>query len=197
MRSALLHLESFDGDRLSDGDTTLTAQQSEALRAAAYEEGYRAGWADALEQHRTDDHARRAAAEEALQTLAFGFHEARDGLERCVMDMAAQMIDRLLPDIVPDAMPRLLERELRSLAARHLNARLDLLCAPAMCDALGALAARVPGLDVTIVPEPSFSDAQVQMRVDQTTRMIDLDAVLAVLRGALADPAEQKDALHG
>lgn len=197
MKSALLNLESFDGDRLSDASTALTPQQAEALRARAYEEGYRAGWADALEQQRTDEAARRAAAEEALQAVAFSFHEARDGLESCVVDMAAQMIDRLLPDLLPAAMPHVLDRELRSLAARHLNGRLDLLCAPSVCQGLRDLAARVPGLEVTLVPEPSFSEAQVQLRIDQTTRMIDLDAVLAVLRGALSDPAEQKDATHG
>lgn len=196
MKSALFKLESFDGDRARD-DAPLSPKDAEALRAAAYEDGYRAGWSDALEQCRTDEATRRAAAQEALQAVAFSFHEAREDMERCVMDLATQLIDRLLPGLLVDAMPRLLDRELRVLATRHLSDRLVLVCAPTACDSLEGLAADVPGLNVKLVAEPSFSDAQVQIRIDDTTRMIDLDAVLAVLREAVTAPAEQKEAKHG
>lgn len=201
MSHALLKLECFDGDRTLDDGASLAPQDAETLRARAFEEGYGAGWSDALEQMRNEDALRRAAVEEALQAIAFSFHEACDGLESSFMALAGEMITTLLPDLLPEALPRLLERELRALATRQFAGRLELICAPGVSEHMSELVKTVKGMEVTLMEEPSFTDSQLTLRINQHARQIDLEGTLAALRAGLSDlpyhPSHQKEAAHG
>ena len=193
----MLKLESFDGTAMALDDATLTARDAESLRSTSFEEGYGAGWSDALEQMRHEDALRRAAAQEALQAIAFSFHEACEALESNFMSLATEMVTTLLPELVPEARRRLLAAELRALAARQFAGRLELLCAPGTAAGLADLADSVPGLEIAMVEEPSFTDSQLMIRVDQNTRQIDLHGLMATLQAALTDIPNQKDSAHG
>lgn len=197
MSSPLLKLECFEADPVLPDDTQLSPQDVESLRARAFEDGYGAGWTDALEQMRNEDALRRAASEEALQATAFGYHEARDGLERCFVDLAAQVIAVILPKLRPIGLQQHLEQELRALAVNHFSDRLEILCAPGSAQAIVELVRANPGLDVTVTEEPSFMDAQLLIRVGQTDRVIDLDRVTELLQTAFGDAWKQKDIAHG
>lgn len=195
--NALLKLESFDSDHLLDAATPLDPKDADNLRARAFEEGYGAGWTDALQQMRDEDALRRAAAEEALQGVAFGYHEARAALETTFMELAHQMISTVLPQITPVALRQLLEMELQQIVAWNFAGRLELLCAPGLRDSLSELVANSPGIDMSLLDEPSFSEAQILLRVDQNSRMIDLGAVTAALMDGLAPISQGKDVSNG
>ena len=186
MTMAFLKLESFDSDRVLEESAPITQHDAETLRARAFEEGYGAGWTDALDQMRNEDALRRVAAQEALQAVAFGYTEARTALESSFMDLAAQMISAVLPDLTSEALRRLLERELRVLVNQQFSGRLELVCAPGVKDSLSEILTELPGLDATLVEEESFSDAQVMIRVDQNARLVDFDSVTAALKAGLA-----------
>ncbi|SUZ30596.1 hypothetical protein ROE7235_00320 [Roseibaca ekhonensis] len=201
MSHALLKLECFDGDRALEDGAPLTPQDAEMLRTRAFEEGYGAGWSDALEQMRDEDALRRAAAEEALQAISFSFHEARDQLESSFMALAGEMITVLLPDLLPEALPRLLARELRALGTRQFSGRLELLCAPGAVDGMSELVKTVNGMEILLVEEPSFTESQVAIRIDQNARHIDLDGAMSALRAGLSalpdHSSPKKEAAHG
>lgn len=197
MSFAMLKLESFDHGTAQNDDDPLTAQDAESLRARAFEEGYGAGWSDALAQMRNEDALRRAASEEALQGIAFGFHEARSELESSFVALASELVDILLPELLPRAMQQVVSQELRALAARQFRGRMELLCATGVREVMSDLIATVPGLDITLVDEPSFTEQQVMLRVDQNLRHIDLDGLRTTLRASLTDISQQKDTAHG
>lgn len=197
MTTAVLRLESFDSDPVTQDDVLVTPHEVEKLRTRAFEEGYGAGWADALEQMRNEDSLRCSAAEEALQAISFSYHEACASLEASFVDLAAQIICVILPDLGRAALPRHLERELRALAAKNFGQRLELFCAPGVKHVLAERAAAVAELEVALHEEPSFSEAQVMLRCDQTTRMIDLDAIVSALKAGVDAPSDQKEAFHG
>lgn len=197
MTMAVLKLESFDSERVLEEGAPISHHDAETLRARAFEEGYGAGWADALDQMRNEDALRRAAAEEALQAVAFGYAEARTLLEGCFIDLAEQMITAVLPDLASEALRRLLDRELRALVSREFSGRLELICAPSVQDNLKEILADMPGLDAKLVPEESFSDAQIMIRVDQNARLVDFDGVMATLKSGLSVSDDKKDISHG
>lgn len=197
MSSPLLTLECFDADGTQPSGAPLTPQDAESLRARAFEDGYGAGWSDALEQMRDEDALRRAASEEALQAVAFGFHEARDGLESAFVDLASQLVKTLLPELRPVALRQHLELELRALAARHFTGRLEILCAPGSSGTIMELVQASPGLDIALLEEPSFTEAQVLIRIDQTERQVSIDNVIATLMATFTDNPEQKDIVNG
>ena len=197
MSSPLLTLECFEVEGTPPSGAPLTPQDAESLRAHAFEDGYGAGWSDALEQMRDEDALRRAASEEALQAVAFGFHEARDGLESAFVDLARQLVTTLLPELRPVALRQHLEVELRALAARHFTGRLEILCAPGSSGAIMAVAQTNPGLDIALLEEPSFTEAQVLIRIDQMERQISIDNVIATLTATFSDTFKPKDTVNG
>lgn len=201
MMGALLKLESFDDGRMLSDESPLDTQAAEALRASAFEQGYGAGWTDALDQMRNEDALRRTAAEEALQTISFGFHEARAALETCFIDLCTQMVAKVLPTLVPQGLSELARQELCTLAASGFDGRLELLCCENSIDALQELASGISGIDIKLIVEPSFSDAQILLRVNQNERMIDLDGVLSALMvgcdGAVTQTSNLKDSANG
>lgn len=197
MNTAFLRLESFEGDHIQENSGPIAPQDVESLRALSYEEGYGAGWTDALDQMRNEDALRRIAAEDALQAVAFSFHEACNALEGSFTEIVAQIIDTVLPDLMSEALRQVLERELRAVANRHFAARLELLCAPSVKEGLNRLLDNVPGLNIQILEEDSFSEAQVMIRVDQNQRMIDLGAVMGALKSGLGSTPNSKDISYG
>lgn len=197
MTTTFLKLESFESDDLLAEGGPILSRDVENLRMRAFEEGYGAGWSDALEQMRGEDAVRRIAAEEALQAVAFSFQEACHALEDSVVDIVTQVTNTVLPDLLPEALRKILERELRAVASRNFATRLELICAPSVKDSLTELSQNVLGLNIAIREEDSFTEAQVMIRVDQHQRMIDLGAVIDALKSGLGPVANNKEISNG
>lgn len=185
----MLKLEVFD---TADGATQmpyLDSKSAEKLRDAAYEQGYGAGWQDALDQMRDEDALRRAATFEALQALTFTYAEARSMAESQLAAIIGAFLARVVPETCVLSLPGRVAQEVRTLLARDHSAPLQVLCAPDAVPLLGAVLADLPkSAMVALVPEPSFSAAQVMVQGQAQTRSVDLSAMTAALQQALGAP---------
>lgn len=200
MTRSALQLEVFTTGTLGEDAKLLGAQEAERLREAAYEQGYGAGWQDALDHMRNEDALRRIAAEEALQALSFSYTEAHQALQTGFLALTQTMLDRVLPEVARIALPVSLAAELDALVARHTHVPVRILCAPAMQESLARIVAACPIQQIELVPEPSYSDAQVSLCLREQDRVIDLDAILARLReiiGQHIPQSPQQEARHG
>jgi len=188
----MLKLEIFETASTDDAESVFDARQAEKLRETAFEQGYAAGWQDALEHMRNEDALRRIASEEALHTISFSYNEAHAALQSSFLDLVQAMLDRVIPQTIPMALPMCLQAELTRLVAENTRLPVRISCAPAACAGLEQIVAGVPGLDIAIVPEPSFSDAQAALSVGAQERIIDLDFVLTRMREILSQNIERQ-----
>jgi flagellar biosynthesis/type III secretory pathway protein FliH len=200
MRQAMLKLEVFETAPDESETVVLDAKQAEKLRETAFEQGYAAGWQDALEYMRNEDAMRRIAAEEALQRISFTYTEAHAGLQGSFLALTEAMLARVLPEAVRLALPACLRDELVELVAQNTLLPVRLRCAPDACATLEPVLASLPDLPVELVPEPSFTDAQVALTLGAQERMIDLDGLLARMREIFAEAVQRqsdKETAHG
>ncbi len=200
MTRALLKLEVFETTPLEDEDTRLDAHQVTKLREESFEAGYAAGWQDALEQMRNEDSLRRIAAEEALQAVSFSYAEAHQALSDAFLALTEALLAKLLPEVLSQALPAHLVRELEALVERHTNAPVQIACAPSVRDVLAPYAAAFPDLQIEFIAEPSFTEAQVALRLGAQERVIDLDGLLVALRTAFdaqKQRLQQQESTHG
>ncbi len=200
MTRALLKLEVFETAPLEDATTLLDAHQATKLRETAYDSGYAAGWQDALEQMRNEDALRRIAAEEALQAVGFSYAEAHQALSGLFLRLTEEILAQILPDTLRQALPAHLAQELDALVARNTQCAVQIACAPNVVDALAPLAEACPQLQIEMVAEPSFSEAQVALRVQAQERVIDLDALRAALRAVFdgqKHKQQEQERVHG
>ncbi|MDD7970757.1 hypothetical protein [Roseinatronobacter alkalisoli] len=196
MRNAMLKLEVFETSS-PDAEPVLNAAAAEELRETAYEQGYGAGWQDALEQIRDEDTQRRNAALEALQAISFTYNEAHSTLEQSFLTLTQAVLERLVPEALRLSLPGLVLDSMQQMITRDTRTALQILCAPGMRAVLEDVTTAVPGLEAEILEEPSYSEAQISLRVQDYQRNIDLDAILAQLHAAFDQQVtarEQKEA---
>ncbi|MGY6696924.1 MAG: hypothetical protein ACXIUW_13000 [Roseinatronobacter sp.] len=200
MSSALLRLEIFETAQLEDETGLFNAHEAEKLRETAFEQGYASGWQDALQQFRNEDALRRAAAEEAIQAVNFTYTEAHQALQTGFLTLTHSMLQKVMPEVARAALPQCLQEELADLITRQTHLPLEILCAPSVLTTLEPIIEATPNRDIRLITEPSFSEAQVALRLGECERIIDLDAVQTRLQALLQTHFKnhaQQEAHHG
>ncbi len=200
MTGSMLKLEVFETAPPDEDEARLDAHQAARLRETAYESGYAAGWQDALEQMRNEDALRRIAAEEALQAIGFSYAEAHQALSGLFLRLTGEILEKVLPETLRQALPAHLAQELATLVERNTHCPVQIACAPSVRATLEPLVQACPQLQIEMVAEPSFSEAQVALRLGAQERVIDLDSLLAALRAAFDGQIRkqvQQETAHG
>lgn len=182
MTQALITLEVFEMGISDETAPLIDSFQADKLREAAYEKGYGAGWQDALAQMRNEDELRNIAAQEALQAISFSYSEAHQVLSDSFLALTYAILETVLPEAMRLVVPVFLAAELDALLARHTQPDVQILCAPSVQDRLAGVVASCPQTNIKMIPEPSFSEGQVSLRIAREERVIDLDDLLDRLR---------------
>ncbi|MEH6772374.1 MAG: flagellar biosynthesis protein [Cereibacter changlensis] len=189
---AALQLEVFEtGDPRAEAAPVDAA--AEEARLAAYEQGYGAGWEDAMAAQAADQARLKADLGRNLQALGFTFHEARVHVLRAVEPLLVEVATHLLPALAREALAPLVLEVLMPLAEEMAERPLTLVLNPAARPAVEALLGEATGLPLTLVEEPTLGEGQVHLRIGDTETRIDLDRAIADIAAALRgffDPTE-------
>jgi hypothetical protein len=183
-----LRLEVFDSDpvRLPDAPT-MVSEDVEDMRLTAFETGYKAGWDDAITAQADADAQERAQVAQALQALAFTFHDARTHVLHALSPLIAEVAARLLPEIAHAALPHLVAEALAPYAELAAEAPVLILAAPETCPRIATLLGPQPALPLRIEEAAGLSPGQVTIRLGETETRVDLDSALATIRTVLDD----------
>jgi flagellar assembly protein FliH len=172
--------------RLEDfGGTAPASPVRAAPKPGAYDEGYAAGWEDAVSRLDARNAVVGERLAETLGTLAASHREASATVIAALEPALREIFDTLLPRIAQDAFLPVLMEEIAAITAADDRA-LILLVAPEEEPALIRLLDRGGLSDrVTVRAEPALALSQALIRWGGQERRIDLDGVLAALDDAL------------
>lgn len=180
-----LKLESFESD-----PEAAVAQASQHLvltedaRLQAYEQGYGAGWEDAVTAQTEDQSRIRADLARNLQALGFTYHEARNHVLRAVAPLLQDMIGQLLPQVAREALAPTVLDTLLPMAEHLADAPVSVVLNPAARPAVEALLAQT-ALPVSITEEPTLGEGQVYLRLGPAETHVDLDRATALISQAV------------
>ena len=162
---------------------------AEDRRLAAYEDGYRAGWDDALAAAAAAEARLREDLSQNLRDLSFTFHEARTHLLRGLEPLLSCMVDAVLPEAARATLGAAILAELLPEAQRLAGRPIALVVCPADAAAVArALTAAPPDLPVEVVEDPTQAEGVVHFRfADGAERGLDRPALLHAIRARLAD----------
>ncbi|MCX7646877.1 MAG: flagellar biosynthesis protein [Rhodobacteraceae bacterium] len=199
-----LRLESFDAPGALPGGAAGAGPAPEVLaeeqRLAAYEQGYAAGWDDAV-RAQADDAARlREDLAQNLRDLAFTFHEARIHVLRSLEPLLRAMADRVLPEVARAGFGAAVVAEAMAAARTAAGAPVDVLVAPASLAAVQAALGEDPALPVRLVADPLLAEGQARFRRPGEESALDLDALLAAIRSLVDDflsQSQERQMHHG
>ncbi len=151
---------------------------AEVEKGAAYEQGYQAGWDDAARAEAQDQERIGADFARNLQELSFTFHEARSHVIKSMEPLLAELIDKLLPELVGETMGLRLVEELRPLIEDGADRPIELVVSPLSRAALERQLSETGYTAVQLTEEPSLAEGQAYLRVGQHEKQIDLTGAL-------------------
>jgi flagellar assembly protein FliH len=195
-----LRLEVFDTGPAAPTDTVVTDVGAlEEARLASYEQGYTAGWDDAVAAQSGDQTRLRADLARNLQGLAFTYHEARAHLLKSVEPLFETLVARILPDLARASLGGQVVALLRAQAEAASDVPVELVINPAARAAVEAALDGLPAPPVALVEEDTLGDGQAWLRLGPRELRIDLDRAVADIAAAVRAffDLSQEDQSHG
>ena len=181
-----LRLEVFEtASELSRTTVVTDLSAMEEARLAAYEQGFTAGWDDAMAAQADNQTLLGAEIAKNLQDLSFTYQEARGHVLRAIEPLLAQMAGRVLPDMARAVLAPMIVEILRPMATALADTPVTLVINSAARPAVEALIERAGELPVTIETDPTLGEGQAHLRFGQSETRIDLDRAVTDIAAAV------------
>jgi flagellar assembly protein FliH len=181
-------LEVFDTDPAPRPASAMVMTQASALdeaKLAGYEQGYKAGWDDAVAAQSEDQTRIRADLARNLQQLSFTYQEARSHILKAVQPLLEEMVNRLLPETARETLAPLVLEQVMPMAEDLTDQPVTLVLNPSVRVAVETLIAQATGLPMRIEEEPTLPEGQVYIRLGGSEAQVDLTRVTADIAAAV------------
>lgn len=181
-----LRLETFTPEAFGLMRDDLSEAEAEEERLAAYEQGHRAGWDDAIAAQSVDMTRLRTDLGQSLQDLSFTYHEAHSHVLRSLEPLLRDMVSVVLPAVARETLAPILLDELKPLAAELAGAPVEIVTHPDNLALVEDLVVSRAGFPATLRGEPTLGRGQAHFRTGAAERVIDLDGAMATISEAVS-----------
>jgi flagellar assembly protein FliH len=181
------------------GLAMLSTDAVETARLEAYEEGYKAGWDDAIGANTSEKLQLSADLSQNLRDMAFTYQEAVAHVTRTLGGVFDGMLTHFLPEAAKLALaPKVLE-VIAELPLQPDTMPLTIAVAEENLKIMQKVALAVEHESVDVIEDPDLTGGQVSLRFGPQEVAVDFDALLDELREALAAtlPTLPEEASHG
>lgn len=182
-----LRLEVFESEEARKRPDTVVLDTSllEETKLASYDQGYSAGWEDAIAAQDGDQSRVRAELARNLQALSFTYQEARSHILRALEPLLEGMVEKLLPSLARETLGSIVLDALMPMAEGLADAPVTLVLNPAVRAAVEPLIADATGLPLIVEEEPSLGEGQVYLRFGTSETLVDLDRATSEIATAV------------
>ena len=152
---------------------------------ASFEQGYKAGWDDAISA-KSEEHA-SVSAELAtrLNDLSFTYHEARESILADLAPTVEKAIMTVLPEVARQAVGALAVEQLNAIIRENSETPVVLSTAPDTYQPIIDVMPEDQKIPVEVVRDESLAEGQVRFEFAQRERLIDLSEVLEAVAEAM------------
>ncbi|NVO25981.1 hypothetical protein HJ526_00985 [Donghicola sp. C2-DW-16] len=152
-------------------------EQATGLNLDSFEEGYNAGWADAVKANKDEQADHRAKVAESLKDFAFSRTEMQQQILRELRPLIEGVLTAILPNALRPALAPMVVETLEAMASDTLSNAIKLAVPEGMASDVDHLLDRDNWPDLTVIEDPSLGTGRAEIRFGDTTKIIDLDAV--------------------
>lgn len=157
----------------------------EEHRLSAFEQGYTAGWDDAVSAQ-AEDHVRVSEAlGKSLEDLSFTYHEALAQMTLSLEPMFSSLVETVLPNMIDTSYCQHIVDELKSMANEQVAQPALLVVPSGVSSELKSALDREFSVPVQLVEESSLPPGQAYLRVGTAEREVDCAALLASISNAM------------
>lgn len=192
-------LPDFESQGARGARISLTDISLEEQRLESFEQGFKAGWDDALKSQGRDQDKISSEFSHNLQDLSFTYHEAYAQVMKSVDPLLHQIVEKVLPEIARQTIgPHVIE-QLLDMAREHATQNVQITVAPTNFGMMEALVSQEVGFPVNVIQEPSLGEGQVYLKFESAERQIDMADVLNGISKAITAFSQeiQKESVNG
>ena len=183
--------EEFGADRAEAApapDEMTEALEDEKLKS--FEEGYGAGWEDAIKAQAEGERLLFDAMRKSLEETHLTCDDVLQTYMRALHPVLAEMALKVLPTIAAQTLADHVVAALQDLARDAAELPVRIVVSPDQERILAKRMAVLQGLEAKLVADPHMGPGQAALRLGETEKLIDLDDVVAGISDAI-------DAFHG
>ncbi|MCE8508840.1 ABC transporter ATP-binding protein [Ruegeria pomeroyi] len=158
--------------RLMDEDTL------EEVRLSAFEQGYSAGWDDAVSARSEEQGQLNATLARNLEDLSFTYHEALGQMTQSLEPMFESLIGTVLPETLERSYTQHIVEQLKSMAREQVSQPALLIVPAGVSSALKPILSEEFSFPVQLVEESSLPAGQACLRIGTAERDINCSALL-------------------
>lgn len=155
------------------------------LKLASYEQGYGAGWNDALQAQSEDVARLRTDLGRRLCEMELSYRDARRHILTALEPLLRDMVNKVLPAVAQTALGPMVLEQLKPIAEELAATPVEIRTSPANLDLVGTLVNRGTNLPLRIVAEATLTDGQAYVKLPGHAAKIDLDGVIGEIAGAV------------
>ncbi|MCU9849479.1 flagellar biosynthesis protein [Defluviimonas sp. WL0024] len=181
-----VQLEVFELTDMTAERVELAQAELEECRLAAYEQGYAAGWDDAVSAQDAEVTRLRADLGRNLRDLSFTYHEAHSHVLRTLEPLLHDMVTKVLPAVARESLGQMVLEHLRPVAEELAGQPIAVVSTAANRAVLERLVTEAAPFPVSFREEPSLGDGQVYLRFGQEETRVDLDGVIDAISSAVS-----------
>lgn len=164
---------------------TFNEADLEGQKLEAFENGYRAGWDDAVKAQ-SDDRSRISSAfGQHLQDLSFTYHEAYSQVMNAMAPLLDEMVAALLPEMARATLGHHIVEQLQGMAQEIGALEVVVAVSPANVEAVSPLLEGEFSFPIQLVEDDTLADEQADIRLGQTEKQIDLGDLIASVSEAV------------
>lgn len=179
-------LEDFTVDPMAAGRLQLIDEDTlEERRLAAFEQGYAAGWEDAVAAQTTEDDRVVSGLAKTLEDLSFTYHEALAQMAVSLRPLFQGLVGTVLPDALNRSFGHHIVEQLNDMASEDIAQPALLVVPKGAGKALQPILDRDFSLPVQLIEEASLPPGQASLRIGQAERDIDCNRLLASISEAM------------
>ncbi len=192
-------LEDFGNKSASRSSIAMTDVSLEEQRLESFEQGYKAGWDDALKaQNNTAVQISEEFARN-LQDLSFTYREAYAHILKSMNPLLSQIVETVLPEMAQQTLGLRVIEQLQEMVKATGDTGIEVRVSCANQSAVASLLKQEFGFPVAITEDASLSDTQALLKFDETEKQIDLGEVLSAIGQAVSGffHEHQKEVVNG
>lgn len=167
-----------DAPKQVDDGTPLGAEEVEDQKLQAFENGYQAGWDDAIKAQTDTGTQISAGLAASLQDASFEYHEVRSTLNTAVQEIMSGVMKTLLPKLAQASLGAHICEQVMAMTHSGLERTIEIAVAP---DAEAVVKSRLSeGIEgpFEIVVDRHLAPTQVLLRLGSDEREINLEHML-------------------
>lgn len=164
-----------------------------------FEQGYKAGWEDAIQAKSDELNSISADLARNLQDMSFTFHEAQAAILADIAPVIEKIVEKTIPPLAREALGLQIIEQLTKLAREQEPTDVEICINPEDHASVEALLPEHLTFPVNVISDNSVPAGQCQIRFGARERQIDVGEALKHLSQALAGFVHQskKEVVNG